>query len=200
MYGVGAVLSIVAPQRRLRMLPLAALLVLPFAEIALFVLVGARLGVGWTVTLVLLAAVAGAAVIRREGVASARAFREAALAGRDPADPVADAAARLAAGVLLIAPGFLTDALALALLFPPSRRALFRLARPHVSGSVVTARGFAVRVGGRGRAEQAAASPEGSGARAGDIPIDAEYVDLTEPPAPRRGAGDAPRWTPGSGA
>jgi UPF0716 protein FxsA len=194
MYGVGSALSIVAPERRPRMLPLAALLAVPFVEVSLFVVIGARIGAGWTVALVMLAAVVGAAVIRREGVAAGRALREAAVGGRDPSGPVSDAAARLAAGLLLIAPGFLTDLLALALLFPPSRRALLGFARSRMSAQVVTARGFAVRFGDR-------APREGPAPHAGDIPIEADYVDITDPTArPRRGTDDAGRWTPGTGA
>jgi UPF0716 protein FxsA len=168
---------------------LAALAALPFAEIALFVVVGARIGAGWTVALVVLAMVAGAVVIRREGVAQARRFALAAAAGVDPGAFLTETAVRMLAGFLLIVPGFLTDALGLALLAGPTRRALVGWAKERIDARVIVARGVRLREGAR--REGATAGARFGPGRAGDIPIDAEYVDVTDPPPARRRPPDA---------
>lgn len=117
----------------MRMLPLL-FVALPLLEIAGFVLVGGWLGLWPVLGLVVLAAVVGRQLIRRQGV---RALRQLHRSGTvDPLAPLARAAALVLAGVLLIIPGFVSDLLALALLVPASRRWILRaiLARAMVMG------------------------------------------------------------------
>jgi UPF0716 protein FxsA len=97
---------------------------LPIVEIALFVVIGGEIGVLWTLTLVVLAAAVGLAVIRAQGVNALGRLQESVDRGADPVGPIADAALKVVAGLLLIVPGFLTDALGILLLLPPVRRAL----------------------------------------------------------------------------
>lgn len=97
---------------------------LPIVEIALFVVIGGEIGVLWTVTLVILAAVVGFGVIRAQGVNALQRLQQSVDSGVDPVGPIADGALKVVAGLLLILPGFLTDALGLVLLVPPVRRAL----------------------------------------------------------------------------
>ncbi|MFD5922319.1 FxsA family membrane protein [Kitasatospora sp. NPDC058201] len=109
-----------APRSKLRrVLPLVvtAWLVL---EIWLLVQVGSWLG-GLTVVLLLIAgAVIGGSLIKRAGL---KALSAAIEQSRDPQSQQAQTGASLTvlAGLLLIVPGFLSDALALTLLFPPTR-------------------------------------------------------------------------------
>ena len=97
---------------------------LPIAEIALFVVIGGKIGVLCTVGLVVLAAVTGLAVIRAQGLNALQRLQQSVERGGDPVGPIADGALKVVAGLLLIAPGFLTDAFGLLLLLPPVRRAL----------------------------------------------------------------------------
>ena len=87
-------------------------LALPLIEIALFVVLGGMLGLWLTLGVVLVSAVLGVLVLRRAG-----------QPGRAGAGgPLRDMAGRgfaMLAGILLIAPGFLTSALGLLLLLPP---------------------------------------------------------------------------------
>ncbi|MEE1827928.1 FxsA family protein [Streptomyces sp. BE20] len=109
-----------APRSKLRrVLPLVitAWLVL---EIWLLVQVGSWLG-GLTVVLLLIAgAVIGGSLIKRAGL---KALSAAIEQSRDPQSQQAQTGTSLTvlAGLLLIVPGFLSDALALTLLFPPTR-------------------------------------------------------------------------------
>lgn len=103
-------------------LVLIALILMPFAEIAAFIQVGERFGVGPTLAVVALAAAAGVLVLRHQGLATVRQVRESLDAGRFPVAELFDGACTLVAGALLVIPGFVTDALAVVLFLPPVRR------------------------------------------------------------------------------
>lgn len=95
------------------------------AEIAILVKVGALLG-GWaTFGLVIATGVAGGWLARRQGIAVAQRLRRSLESG-DPTLALVDAALVLAAGVMLLSPGFLTDATGLLLLLPPLRAPVAR--------------------------------------------------------------------------
>lgn len=95
------------------------------AEIAILVKVGALLG-GWaTFGLVVATGVAGGWLAKHQGIAVAKRLRHS-LAEGDPTLALVDAALVLAAGVMLLSPGFLTDATGLLLLVPPLRAPVAR--------------------------------------------------------------------------
>jgi len=105
---------------------LAALfIVVSLVEIYLFVLVGSAIGALNTIGLVFLISFTGAWLTKREGFAVVSRIRRQLDAGRMPTNELVDGALVLTGGVLLVAPGFVTDALGLLLLFPPTR-AVFR--------------------------------------------------------------------------
>ena len=96
----------------------AVIAALPVVEIMLFMTVGVWLGLWLTLALILGSGVLGWQIIRQEGVGSLRALQVAA-APDDPLTPLADRAMLVVAGVLLILPGFFSDAVGLLLLLPP---------------------------------------------------------------------------------
>lgn len=116
---------------------LLAVLFLPIAELAVAIQVGRRIGVAWTLLLLLAGFVAGGWVIRRQGLAAWRSYAEAARGGRAPARTPADAALVLLAGMLLAFPGFITDVLAVVLLVPFTRRATGRVLGTWLSRAVL---------------------------------------------------------------
>ena len=131
-----------------------ALLVVPLGELYVMIQVGQVVGALWTVVLLLVVSVAGAALLRREGARTWRAFRDATTTGRLPAREVADGALVLLAGALLLTPGFVSDVVGLALLFPPVRAVLRRaltayVARRLVPGAPLAWTGRRPRAGGR---------------------------------------------------
>lgn len=95
-------------------------------EIGLFIVVGGAIGVLPTLLLVIAAGAVGLAVIRAQGLAALGRLEQAVSTGGDPVGPMAHGALTVVAGLLLLMPGFLTDALGLALLVPAVRRALVR--------------------------------------------------------------------------
>ena len=101
---------------------LLAILLLVFAEIAVFVVVGNAIGVLATLALTALAMLLGAALLRRLGLVALKRAEASLARGENPIGDVFDAACVALAGVLLILPGFLTDVLALMLLLGPLRR------------------------------------------------------------------------------
>lgn len=95
---------------------------LVLAEIASLVLVGQGLGVLLTLLLVVLAALLGGAILRRQGGDALKGMRGALQAGQDPRASLLRGGFRVAAALLLILPGFLSDLVALLLLLPPVQR------------------------------------------------------------------------------
>ncbi len=97
---------------------------LPVVEIALFVRSAEAIGVLPTVALAVLAGVAGIALLQRQGLTLLLLARRQLAHGELPLDAGFDALCLALAGLLLILPGFLTDAMAILLLLPPVRLAL----------------------------------------------------------------------------
>lgn len=113
------------------MLPLFLLfVVVPITEIALFIWVGSRIGLGATIAIVILTALAGSALVARQGSGAVQQVQDAIFQARIPVRELAHGFMIAVAGVLLITPGFLTDAVGFLLLVPPVREAVrIRLGR-----------------------------------------------------------------------
>lgn len=111
------------------MWPFLLLVAVPVIEIALFIQIGGAIGVWPTILLVLLAAFAGVALVRLHGTRTLGSVQAAMRRGEDPGEQIFGAALLLVAAGLFITPGFLTDAMALALLVPPVRSAIYRAIR-----------------------------------------------------------------------
>jgi UPF0716 protein FxsA len=126
----------------------AILFGIPLAEIAVFILVGGRIGVAATLALILLTAAAGAVLLRRQGLATLGRIRSELNAERIPARQLADGAMIAIAALLLLTPGFVTDAAGLLLFVPAVRAAIWRQGAKRVSVRVVRPAG-AARADGR---------------------------------------------------
>src|SRR5688500_12417973 len=98
-----------------------AFFVVPIVELVVIIKVGAAIGVLNTVGLLILSSVVGAWLMKREGLGVGRRMQLAAAQGRVPGSELVDACLILLGGALMIAPGFLTDALGMSLLLPPVR-------------------------------------------------------------------------------
>jgi UPF0716 protein FxsA len=93
----------------------------PILEIYVIIQVGQAIGAWPTVLLLILESVIGAMILRHEGARAWRALVEALHAHRMPARELADAAVVLIGGLLLITPGFVTDAFGFFCVLPPTR-------------------------------------------------------------------------------
>jgi UPF0716 protein FxsA len=136
------------------LLLVALFVVLPFVELALIVAAADSFGLGVTFLALILFSVAGGWLMRREGWAVWRRANEELGAGRVPTTHLLDGAMVLGGGALLLTPGFLTDAVGLLLLLPPSRALLrplvLRAMTRRIRASAGRARVTGVWVGGRG--------------------------------------------------
>lgn len=104
-----------------------ALFLLPFIEIAGFIWVGGKIGILATLLLIVLTAVLGVAIMRRQGLGVVLDSRAMIERGEVPARQFADMMMIGVAGVLLVIPGFVTDIFGFALLVPPIRGWLYGL-------------------------------------------------------------------------
>ncbi|MFD5824431.1 FxsA family protein [Lentzea sp. NPDC060358] len=101
---------------------LALLLVGFFAEVAVMIAVGNAIGGLWMIALLLVGSLVGLSLVRRQGAQTMAALRESVLRRQQPHQEMADGMLIAAAGALIMVPGFLSDVVALFLLFPPTRR------------------------------------------------------------------------------
>ena len=102
-------------------------LVVPAIEIYVLVQVGQAIGALNTVGLLILDALLGTWLFKREGRRAWHALTEALSARRVPGKEVADGALVVLGGAFLITPGFVTDVIGVLCLLPPSRAVLRRL-------------------------------------------------------------------------
>lgn len=108
----------------------------PAAEIYTLILVGNEIGALATLGIIVATGVLGAALARHQGLHAVREVQRSLLAGSRVGRAMVEAALVLAASVMLLTPGFFTDAFGFSLLLPPIRR---------VIANIVVAR-FATRI------------------------------------------------------
>lgn len=118
------------------------LLALPLVEIGLFVTLGAKLGLWLTLGWVVLTGVLGVLLLKSMALAGGETLRRGFQEGlQDPLSPLAHRALVGVAAMLLILPGFFTDALGLVLLLPPVRALIIKGLAGRMRGVVVMRRG-----------------------------------------------------------
>lgn len=100
------------------------LALLPFLEIYAFIEIGGDIGVGWTMLEIVVSSMFGMWLLSGGGLASLMEARRAVGARENPLADAFDAICLAMAGLLLLLPGFITDAIGLLLWFPLTRAAL----------------------------------------------------------------------------
>lgn len=101
-------------------------IVLPLAEIVILVQIG-QATVWWVpIAIVIVTGIAGTALARWQGWKVLDRIRDDVRDGRVPADSLIDGFLVLAAGILFVLPGVLTDVLAIVLLISPTRSLIKR--------------------------------------------------------------------------
>ncbi|MDQ3716448.1 MAG: FxsA family protein [Actinomycetota bacterium] len=141
---------------RARLGPILAVLLV--AEIAVFILVGSWIGVGWTILLALFTSAVGLWLFGREGMRALRGLGEASRGGKSPGAAAIDTGLVALGGLLVFMPGFVSDVVGLMCLMPATRPLIRRL----VIGGVARKYGPA-RV--RSRRLDGVEAPRGGGPR-----------------------------------
>jgi UPF0716 protein FxsA len=93
----------------------------PIVELAVIIQVGQAIGVVQTLLLMVVVSVAGAWLVKREGIGVWRRAQRQLDAGVMPGRELVDGVLIMVAGALLLLPGFVSDCLGILLLLPPVR-------------------------------------------------------------------------------
>ena len=149
----------------------------PIVEIALFIQVGGFIGLWPTLAIVVLTAIAGTILVRSQGLWALSRIQNSLQNLSDPTEALAHGAMILAAGLLLLTPGFFTDGIGFLLLIPPFRLAVFKYVR-----SRIKVQSFAH---GHGYQQQQNPEPQG------DV-IDGEFSEI-----PEENLGSSPKGSSG---
>lgn len=157
---------------------LTAFILVPLIEVALFVQVGGLIGLWPTLLAIVATALIGSVVIRKQGFDLARRAQGRLAQGGLPVREGFDGLCLVVAGLLMITPGFFTDAVGAALLVPGLRTMAYG------------------RVAGRLEAEMRRRGPGGGAAPPAGDPtvVDADYEVVDDDdgrplPPPRGGWG-----------
>ncbi|GAB6263888.1 FxsA family protein [Photobacterium sp. R1] len=159
------------------MFPVLLLLfiLVPVIEIALFIQVGGVLGLWTTLFLVLLTAIVGASLVRSQGIATLLSVQDRLNQGELPAQQILEGVMLAVAGVLLLTPGFMTDAMGLIVLLPGPRAAIARYLMTKVKIQSMHQNGFGGRFGSHGPfSHRDPFGHDQSGNQQGDV-FDGEY-------------------------
>jgi UPF0716 protein FxsA len=116
---------------------LLLLLVVPALEVLAFVEVGLAIGWLWAVVLLFGASLAGMRLLGSQGRAAVAAVSAAVSGQQAPGLAALDGALGVLGAALLAVPGFITDALGVLLLLPPTRRQVRRLLSRHYAARVM---------------------------------------------------------------
>ncbi len=100
----------------------ALIITVPLIEIYLLIKIGSVIGALPTILMVVLTAVLGAALLRQQGLAALQRFQIAIAKEEVPATELLEGVILLIGGILLLTPGFFTDAIGFLCLLPFSRK------------------------------------------------------------------------------
>ena len=99
---------------------------IPIVEIYLFIKIGSQIGAFNTILLVFITAFFGVIYARYEGFNTLRSGMSLIVKNELPIYEIISGAALTFAALLLILPGFATDFLGLLIIFPPTRKLIFK--------------------------------------------------------------------------
>ena len=102
------------------------ILLVPTVEIYLFIKIGSQIGAFNTISLILITAVIGIYYARYEGLNTLRSGISQMIKNEMPIYEIVSGAAIAFAAILMILPGFLTDFLGIIIIFPWTRKLLFK--------------------------------------------------------------------------
>ena len=170
----------------------ALLVAVPIIEIALFIQVGGVIGLFPTLAIVIATALAGTVLLRRQGLATLSKLQSSVAEGRNPMNPIAHGAMILVSGVLLLTPGFFTDAVGLLLLVPGVRAALIKAGAARMAEGKMSFATFSTQNAHPGPGSQPGSQPRPHpGQRSGPTTIDGEFEHINDPDGPAGNSG----WT-----
>lgn len=112
--------------------------IIPILELAIFAAVSEHIGLLTALLFALLTAIIGGNVVRLQGLHTIGSMRQSMDQGKLPLSELFDGFCLVAAGALLITPGFLTDTIGFLLLIPAFRAFLRHIVKNHTNWAVET--------------------------------------------------------------
>ena len=106
---------------------LLLIILIPILEIYLFIKIGSQIGAFTTISFIFITAVIGVYYARYEGLNTLRSAVSQLYKNQMPLFEIMSGAALAAAAFLLILPGFATDLFGFLIIFPLTRKIIFRL-------------------------------------------------------------------------
>src|SRR5690625_3984046 len=101
---------------------LLLLIIIPAVEISIFIWTGSKIGVGPVFLLMIMTAVTGIALVKKQGMATWKRAQFSIYNGEPPGEQILDGICIIVGGILLITPGFATDIIGFLLVLPFTRR------------------------------------------------------------------------------
>lgn len=98
-----------------------AFTLIPVSEIYILITIGGQIGILPSIALVILTGIVGASLARSQGLQTLGRIRDSFQQGLVPGEELLNALLIAIAGIVLLTPGFLTDAAGLFLLIPATR-------------------------------------------------------------------------------
>jgi len=105
---------------------LLSIILVPILEIYLFIKIGSKIGAFNTISLIFITAIIGIMYARYEGLNTIRSGLSQLVKNEMPAYEIISGAAIAFAALLLILPGFATDIIGFLIVFPLTRKLIFR--------------------------------------------------------------------------
>ena len=102
------------------------ILLVPIIEIYLFIKIGSQIGAFNTISLIFITAIVGLYYAKYEGLNTLKSAIKQTVKNEIPIYEIVSGAALAFAAILMIIPGFLTDVIGLLIIFPWTRKMLFR--------------------------------------------------------------------------
>ena len=101
-------------------------IVVPLIEILLLIEIGSRIGALNTIFIIALTGILGASLMRHQGFTIIRNIQRDLSQGRMPTGELINGALVLVGGIVLLTPGFFTDAVGFVLLLPATRALILK--------------------------------------------------------------------------
>lgn len=117
---------------------LFAFLIIPILEIAVFIMIGNQIGLWPTLGMILVTAILGTLMLRHQGFHLISEIQTKSEKGEVPGRALIHGVMLLIAGILLLTPGFVTDACGFLLFVPPVRDSIWSFIKNRVNFQVLS--------------------------------------------------------------
>ena len=113
-----------------------AFIIIPIIEISIFITIGSNIGVLYTIAIILITALVGVFLVRRQGIKLLFEAQRNLSQGIMPKEEIKGGVFLLISGLLLITPGFFTDCIGFAIFLKPIQNFLSLQAKKYFQSRI----------------------------------------------------------------